>query len=381
MCIGEFPTSRVNVLHIRDSGGFFGAEQVILTIAKNLNRKKFRVSLLCMDRGDRRSAMLENIARGCGIKVMSIPLKARLSPVGIKKIRTIIAKDDIDIVHTHDFKGDFYGLLGSLGTKAKRIATSHGSTRESALLRAYLNFSERVIYKFYHGVIAVSRTREKDLLDVGVSPHKLRLIENGLDLDLLKTYRRGKKDGVRIDVPVGHKVIGVVGRLFPDKGHKTLLQAFSKLLETEGNAVLLVVGDGPLRTELESKARNLSIEKKVHFCGIIDDMANVYESLDLLVIPSIREGLPYTLLEALAFGVPVVGTSVGGIPSVVRDGETGFLVRPNDSEELLSGMLRSLSDQSLARKMAQQGRQYVREKFSFERMIKNTEKAYLALIN
>jgi glycosyltransferase involved in cell wall biosynthesis len=354
---------------------------VILTIGKNLDREKFNFFLMCMDRGNGGHQSLMDMSEECGFRTLSVFVPNRLDPIAIREIRNKLRQLNIHIIHTHDFKSDFYALISSLGTGIKRVATSHGSTRDSTLLKLYLSFSERVVYPFYDIIIAVSDQRREDLSQSRAIQKKVVCIKNGFDLDLFQKSHASEKGELNFQVPEGTNLIGVISRLFPDKGHKHLLEAFSKLLEEIPEARLLIIGDGPSRSDLERLTKVLAIDHKVLFCGVRYDLLNIYSKLNLVAIPSLREGLPYVLFEALALKIPVVATSVGGIPDLIKNGETGFLVPPGDSDGLSNAMREALKDKEKAKSFSERGYELLKERFSQKKMLGELESSYLSLMH
>lgn len=371
---------RITVLHIRDSGGMFGGERVILTLGKNIDRGKYDFKLLCLDRGDGRSWPLINSARELGISVLTVPVQKGFDRAGIRRMRQIINANNAMILHTHDFKTDFYGLAASMGTAVKLVATAHGSTRDSLAKRIYLAIDERLIYRWFDRVIVVSEELKQQLRGKGVPDRKIAFIRNGLDKELIGQGQGGQSEEPLPIMP-GAKVFAVVGRLFPDKGHRYFLEAFSRVQAIHPDIQGLIVGDGPGSEEIKEQIRSLGLDEIVQLCGVRRNMEKVYQSIDYLVLPSLREGLPYCLLEAMAKGVPVLATAVGDVPKLVHRGETGNLVPPGDPDALTKAMLDMISGQESVRLMADKGRALINDEFSAAEMVRQTQQVYSALAN
>jgi glycosyltransferase involved in cell wall biosynthesis len=171
-------------------------------------------------------------------------------------------------------------------------------------------------------------------------------------------------------------IVGIVARLDEVKGHTFLFEALSLLKAEFPTLQCLVVGDGPLRWRLEKEAKTRDLESLVRFLGFRQDMDDIYRRMDVLVLPSLTEGLPMTLLEAMAFEKPVVASSVGGIPEVVQNGRTGFLVPPKDAQMLARVLRRLILDPDLRRRMGTEGRRRVENAFSFEKEMTAYETLY-----
>ena len=372
------------IFHLRDSGGMFGGERVILTLARNLDRRLFDLRLVCMDRGDGRSARLAGAARACGISVQGLQVSRRLDAKAIRKLRELIVGQDAELVHSHDFKSDFYALAATRGLGVKLVSTAHGSTRDSFVKRLYLAFNERLVYRGFDRVIAVSENLHARLASGPLGPKRICVIQNGLDPGLLAAFEDrghdGGDDGPLKAARRGDPLFAVIGRLFPDKGHAFFLQAFASLAREFPDARGLIVGDGPARGDIEGHIRALGLQDRVICCGVRSDMKRVYAAIDFLVIPSLTEGLPYVMLEAMACGVPVVATSVGDIPLLVRDRVTGCLVAPGDAPAIFRRMKDLIVDREAARAMARAGRKLVLKSFSAATMAARTGGLYLSLL-
>jgi len=373
--------SKINVAHIRDSSGIFGAERVILTLHKNIDRSRFNFSLICMRRRDGRSERLIATAKRSDLTVFPVDVKGRFDISALREIRQILGEHSVSIVHSHDFKSDLYSLLASHHLKISRVATAHGSTRDSLLKKVYLFCDERILYGFLDRIIAVSEDVRNLLVRARVPSEKIAVIQNGLDSDLLMSEPDCK--GTRQPLPTSKEntVFAVIGRLYPDKGHRFFLQAFSNVQKRNPQIQALFVGEGPFREQIEKQIRELGLEDRVFLCGERSDMKWVYEHIDYIVIPSLREGLPYVLLEAMGSGIPVVATSVGDIPLLIDDAESGYLVPPGNIEMLCQRMEDLLNRHEEAALMAKKAKDVVREKFSAERMARHTEEVYQALVN
>lgn len=368
----------INIMHVRDSSGIFGAERVILTLARNIDHRLFNFTLLCLRRRDGRSEFLVSRAQQEGIRVVTVDVKGRFDIKAIKKIRAIFKEENIQIFHSHDFKSDFYGFLSSVNTGIKKVATAHGSTRDSLLKKAYLFFNENIIYPYFNSVIAVSEELQGKLKRA-IPSGKIKVIQNGLDIRLIQNEIDENISQPTLAVPGGHLTFGVVGRLFPDKGHRFFLEAFANVHRRYPATTGLIVGGGPAREEIAHHVKQLGLEKSIILCGVRSDMKAVYERLDFLLIPSLTEGLPYVLLEAMASNIPVLATAVGDIPLLIKDGETGSLVPSADAKALESRMIDFIQYPEMAVKMAIKARELVEKKYSARTMAKKTEELYLSL--
>jgi glycosyltransferase involved in cell wall biosynthesis len=311
-----------------------------------------------------------------GIRTFTVSVKRKLDYNSIKNIRRIIKNNNITIIHSHDFKSDFYALIASIGLKVKRVTTAHGSTRDSWLKRVYLAFNEIIIYRYYNSIIAVSNELKIMLLKRGIKGEKIFVIQNGLDLNFIKNVNVVKNFEEPLPVPASAIVFTVIGRLFPDKGHRFFLKAFDSIKHRYSNVYALIVGDGPSRQDIERQIQLLGLSNRVYVCGMRSDIWNVYSRTQYLVIPSLREGIPYVLLEAMAHHITILSTSVGDIPMIIKDGESGFIVPPADSNALSTRMVDLLENEEHAKTMAEAAYKVLIDRFSSDRMVKCTEELY-----
>jgi len=171
-------------------------------------------------------------------------------------------------------------------------------------------------------------------------------------------------------------VIGSVGRIAPIKGHKYLIQAAEKVIKEVANAKFLIVGDGPIRDEMEELSVRLGLDERVIFTGMREDVPEVLSIMDVFVLPSINEGMGRALVEAMAMGLPCVASSVGGVPEVVTDGETGLLVPAEDPSALAEAIIRLAKDKKLAQKIAKAGQRKARSDFGAKTMVDRISAVY-----
>jgi glycosyltransferase involved in cell wall biosynthesis len=373
----------IPVLHIKDSSGLFGSERAILTLARNIDRRRFAFHLLGMRHRDGRGAPFLDMALRAGIQVTAVDVDRRLDWTALQTLRRLLRDRRIAILHAHDYKSDLYGFLGSLGLPVKRVLTSHGSTRDSRRKRLYLDLDERLVYPRYDRIVAVSEHLGRSLRQRPSFGAKVRIIQNGLDVDLLGAQASPADPfAARLAAFKGEGVFlaAVVGRLFPDKGHLFFLEAFKRLREAHPGLKALIVGDGPEREALARWIAAHDLEDAVCMSGFVADMPAVYGAIDCLVMPSLTEGLPYTLLEAMHYGVPVIATAVGDIPCLIRPGQTGELIPPGNSSAIHRALGDLIRHPARARQLAAAGQALVRDEFSAAAMARRLENLYLELL-
>lgn len=237
----------------------------------------------------------------------------------------------------------------------------------------------RTVYSCIDRTIVVSRSGVASLLShYPVREEKVRCVPNGVDRLRFREVREEEVAGVRrgLGLAPGLRVITSIGGLLPQKGYRTLLEAFAGVAEKQGDVRLLLVGDGPLRGELEDHAASLGIAERVGFAGRRQDIPAILAASHLYVNSSRFEGLPFTILEAMAAGVPVIATAVDGNAEVVRDGETGLLVPAERAAELAEALRTLLADGALRKRLTERADALVRERYSIEAMLAGTAQVY-----
>lgn len=289
----------------------------------------------------------------------------------VRKLKRLVAELEIDIVHTHNPAPHLHGALAAFLGGARVVHTKHGRNYPRDYKKIWCN---RVASFFSDAIVAVSDNARDVCLHVErIAPAKVSVILNGVDTGLFAP-------GTRRDPALVPK-IGIVARLSPEKDHATLLAACAILAGRQLPFTLEVIGDGPLRGELQERAAALGLGGRVNFCGMQEDVAGLLRELDLFVLSSVTEGISLTLLEAMATELPVVATEVGGNPEVVLDGSTGFLVPAGNPAFMAERLAQLLGDPGQRQQMGARGRRRVRELFDVRSTSSRYEQLYSALLH
>jgi len=250
------------------------------------------------------------------------------------------------------------------------ITTLQGSEHERGT--EYLYSAKRRLAHSLTGIcndafVAVSAfVKESAMRNLGLNADKITVIPNSVDIEEFRNVRRESANGKREELGIlpQEKVILTVGRLDPPKGHRFLFLAMGDILRAVPELKLLVVGDGPSRSSLEALARDLGIAANVVFTGVRSDVRELLALAQVFVLPTLSEGMPVTLLESLASGVPAVASRIGPTEEVIEDGVSGLLVPPRSPQALADAVLVLLQNSERAKAMAERGRLLVDEKFS-----------------
>jgi glycosyltransferase involved in cell wall biosynthesis len=252
------------------------------------------------------------------------------------------------------------------------VTTCHTGTEQpetTPFLRAY-DALNRFLLCRADRVVAVSPAIAAGLIRQGVKASRLATIGNGLDAARFQLPHREWEDA-----PQGVRVVGIVGRLIREKGPYILLEAAARIIREIPGTLFVFVGDGPERAELERTAAQLGLSDHVRFAGERNSMPEVYASFDVFALPSFSEGMPMTVLEAMAAGLPIVATTVGAVPGLLEPAGCGILCPPGDASALAAALLRVLQDPALAERLGIAAQQHLRAHYSAEAMARQ----YLAL--
>jgi glycosyltransferase involved in cell wall biosynthesis len=362
----------VRILHLISSGGFYGAESVLLGLAESLNRLGCQNVIGVFQNTHRPNTDFLQAVKQRGIETEEILCNRRLDTAAVRTIRRIVRDRKIDVVNAHGYKADIYAWAAGRSLTTPLVATVHSWESRNTRLSLYATLDHFLLRRF-DAAVAVSAPIAAAIRRSGMSSDRVRTITNGVNLQPFRNARSGLPG---VGGTNQTKVIGFVGRLVPLKGIDYLLYAFQKVLTHDPDVRLVIVGQGPLRTQFEKLAQDLHVAQCVDFLGERRDMPAIYASLDVFVLPSLTEGMPMTVLESLAAATAVVATPVGSIPEVIRHEETGLLVQPKDVDGLANSLLRLLRDPDLRGRLATNGAAVVENLFSAENMARKYKVLY-----
>jgi glycosyltransferase involved in cell wall biosynthesis len=365
----------MKILHLISSGGFFGAESVIINLAKEQEKNGLKITIGVLR--DKRNPHLEVAvaAEKSGLKTKIFDCGGRLDMGLLLRIRRFLKSERIDILHSHGYKTNFYGLLSSLGFSLGRIATCHNWISLSPKLKLYEKL-DKWILKSFDKIVVVSDLLKKELAESGIPKEKTVLINNGIDVDRFheRSILERSELARSLKLEKDEKVIGSLGRLSEEKGHTYLIRAFGKVSVDLPGVKLLIVGDGPLRKSLENESDALGLKGKIIFTGERTDVPAILGLIDIFVLPSLMEGLPIALLEAMASKKPIVATAVGEVTNASKG--CVLLVKPGNEGELASAILELLTDINRADLLVKNAFARVNQLFSAQKMAVEYLKIY-----
>ncbi|MDP2654702.1 MAG: glycosyltransferase family 4 protein [Candidatus Omnitrophota bacterium] len=363
----------MKVLHLVSSGGLFGAERVILTLAGSRCGFESVVGAL----HNRHNPHLEIIGEAdrLGLPKAVFDSGGRFDGGAVSRVRHFLRDNGIDVIHTHNYKSDIIGFFAAKGAGKKWVATNHVWHSTDQKLRLYERMDAFAL-KFADKVVAVSDEIKRDLLSKGFTDNGVWVIHNGIDVSEFQQSFPVERLRGEWGWTMENIVFSIIGRLAPEKGHEIFLKAAVEVLRDFKGARFLIVGDGPLRETLEARVQDLGLSGAVAFTGIRKDMPAVYALSDVLVNSSSIEGLPMTILEAMASKLAIIATKVGAVPQVIRDQANGLLIEPGDPA-VLAGAMRELAGQGeTRRRLAQHAFEDVCARFSARHMAEQYQRVY-----
>jgi glycosyltransferase involved in cell wall biosynthesis len=347
------------VVHVHRIRGIGGSERHLLTLLPALAERGIEPVFLGLDDP---GWPVEPFYRKLGVDSVRLSCPRDLDPGLLRRVRRELGRLRPDVVHTHLVHGDVYGGLGA-GRGVPVVSTKHN---DDPFRRGPFRHVERLLTRRAARVITISAALRRYCVDeVGLPAEKIEVVHYGLD-GLPAPWGEGRE----VPLPEDARVLLCVSRLAEQKGVDVAVRALARVREVEPRAVLVVLGEGPERSRLAGDG--------VFLPGRVGDVASWYRRAELLVHPARWEGFGLALLEAMLAAKPVVATRVSAAPEIVVDGETGVLVRPDDTPELAAAVLGLLADPTHAAAMGEAGLARARSEFSVAKMAERTAGVYAA---
>jgi glycosyltransferase involved in cell wall biosynthesis len=359
------------VMHLVSTNFYGGPEKLILghlECLRDARDNRYEGMLASyLERGNPNETLEK--ARMGGVKCFGISMSGPLDMRTLWTLKTLLCHERVDLLCTHGYKSTLMGWWTRQKAGIPVVAFSHGYTAENKKVALY-EWLERQVLGRLDGVIFVSEGQRRRLESFGIRSRKSWIVRNAISVKYMRDEWLGPNKGNivrrRLGVPEGAAVVVSVGRLSPEKGHRFLVEAIARMHGYEIDTHFVFCGDGPCQRELEIQCKRLGISNVCHFVGFRRDMGEIYQAMDLLVLPSLTEGLPTVILEAFAAAKPVVATAVGGVPEVVEDGVNGILVPPGRSDVLAEAIKECLAAPEKRGKMGEAGYHKVKSEFTFE---------------
>ena len=379
--LARSPTMKpLRLLAIIEAYSITGPARNLLGFIEQAERENVSATIVTYTRGEPDNLFITT-ARRQGIPVETISESGPFDPRILRSLNAIVERVRPDIIQTHAVKSHFLARLAGLPRRAPWIAFHHGYTWPTRKARLY-NQLDRWSLRGAAKVLTVSQPFCDELAAIGVARHRIQVIHNAIPAGWGSAACEPEQVAslrLKTGIPAGRKVILIVGRLSREKDHLTLLAAVHQLSRTL-DVHLLIVGDGPERQRIEQTIRQLGLEDRVTLTGQQPSAQPWYGIANIAVLSSLSEGSPNALLEAMATGVPVVATRVGGIPEIVTHEESALLVQPANVAQMEGAIRRLLTDTNLATALKKQSHQRIAERHAPEARMQRLVSVYRELL-
>jgi glycosyltransferase involved in cell wall biosynthesis len=370
---------KTKLLHLITTCNVGGAEMHLLSLVKGLMQtERFDITVAFFKGKVQDSRSLVSDFESLGVKVVDLNMKSRFDLSALWRLYRLMRAEQFDLLHTHLFRADLFGLpIGKLAGIPGRVSTVHNT--EDFFKNSLVGLALRRSFGFAFQLIAISEAVKKSLIeDVRMATNRIRVIHYGIENESSQIFQDTSID-IRQQFAIGENIplIGTVGRLAAQKGHRYLIEAFAKVKRSFPTAKLLIVGHDSegLRENLEKQIADANLAGEVFLPGYLDG-AQVIQTLDIFVLPSIWEGFGLVLLEAMNAGKPIIASRITAIPEIVKDQETGLLVPPGNAQELAHAICLLLSRPDWAKTLGQSGKRRLETAFTLERMVQQTVHVY-----
>ena len=374
----------IKVAYILTPITFGGSEKVSLNFLHTVSRRRFDIHPVLLTRPWEPESYFAGELRNMGYSYETVPVadKRGEGPMRVARVagrfHSILKNGAFDVLHTHGYFADICGLPVARLLGIRSLSTCHGFIGTDSNLKLY-NRLDVLALRLCDTVIAVSDDIKEELERKGVKASRIEVIPNAVkdSFNRSELLKQREKKREELSITTNDFLAGYVGRLSEEKGLVYLFGAISQLSDAGDTVKLLIVGDGPERAALQQKAVAMGIDGLIHFAGFRSDIENWLPAIDAFILPSLTEGTPLALLEAMAMEVPVIASSVGGVPRVVADGVNGLLVSPGDIQAI-SESIKLLNDNAgLRRQLGLEGRDTISAKYGVDRWRYKIENCYI----
>ncbi|GKS59015.1 glycosyl transferase group 1 [Nitrospira sp.] len=361
----------MRLLIFESSTAMGGQELAVLLHAQGLRKRGHELTLVVEP-----DSPIEDVARREGVTLERLCMQKYCYPAAFWRIRTMIQRVRPDIVHVNSSRDSWLATLAarSITPSPPVIRTRHISTPLNQ------NVTTRWLYRSLLDFVIVTGgelTRRALVERDGLDPDRVAAFPIGIDVSHFKPGIPDRNLRDELDLPPSELLVGLVSYLRSYKGHEYYIDAAARVVGRRKGVTFLISGRGPEEVRLRARITEQGVDERVRMLGYREDLLNVMHSLDLFVIPSVEgDTIPQVLMQAMAVGLPVVSTTVGSIPDVVRNGETGFVVPPRDAVALAERIDYLLDQETIRREMGRAGRALVERSYSLDRMLDELERIY-----
>ncbi len=343
-----------------------GAEIYAMTVASRLDKSRFTALMCAVDQG----GAIEGEVKNHGLPYFIMNRRAGIDWRLFGRLHRLFRRQQIDVLQTHHFNQLFYSAPGA---KLRGIRILHTEHDVELAKKPRLRLALKALSFCCDKMIAIGDEIAQMYRDLGIPESKIEIIRAGVELSTFHQTQAEARQGLNLEPH--HRVAIIVARLFPEKNHRLLLNAFADAAQNNDDFRLLIAGEGTEENALRAQIESLNLTAKVQMLGVRRDVPRLLAASDVFVLSSDREGLPIAVLEAMAAARPVIATAVGNVPDVVRDGETGRLIPPGDIAALAEALNDLLSDASRSEILGAAAREAVRD-YDVRHMVERYEKLF-----
>ncbi len=370
----------MRAVHLIKATGLAGAEAHLLVLLRGLRARGVDAHLLMLFQPDGAHEDVARAARDLAIPIRAVRLRGDLDPTIACRLASHLRRLRPQLLHTHLLHADVHGLIAARLAGVRPIVTTRHNQNP---FRARFAFRQmhRLYWRHVDAIVAVSEDLARFAVRVEGAPvGKIRTIHHGLEPPDPGTEPTRAQARAALGVADNELLVGMVGRLTTQKGFAHGLRAMADVAGAHPTAKMVVLGDGPLRNDLDRRAQALGIEDRVRFLGWRADAAQLMRGMELLLVPSLWEGFGIVVLEAMLRDLPVVASRVGALPEIVVDEESGLLAPPGDALRWAAAVNRLLREEGLRRRLAERAHRRALERFTAEVMIDRTLRLYRELV-
>ena len=346
-----------------------GAESMLFELVQRIDRNKFIPEVGCL-KGE---GIVGKKLEALGIKVRYFHIEKLWHIYKIASVVSFLRHGRFNILHSYLFHAN---IIGRICGKLVGIPIIFSSIRVCEKEKLYHLWMDRITNRMVNLEICVSKEVKNFTIEkANISEHKLEVIENGVPDTFFSTISSDRLESNN------SLVIGTVARLSEQKGIKYLLHAAKRIIKQFSNITFIIAGSGPLASQLKELSIKLGISDKVKFLGFRNDIPKILSGIDIFVLPSLWEGMPNVVLEAMFAGKPVIATDTGGSKDIIDNGINGVLVEPGNSEALAEAILKLLKNPAQRQRLGESAKEKIKEKFSIDKMVSKTEQVYTKFLN
>lgn len=370
------------VLHFIESEGVYGAESVLLNLSREMEKTpEYDPIVGCIVSRVSQKSCLFDKALEIGIPAQKFVLRNHWVLPDLPRVAKQVERLGIDLIHSHGYKPSVFGFLISLLTGIPIMATCHlwfMNARLPIKMRIMIRL-ELFLYRFFPIIVAVSEPIKKILRAKGIPDHKVRIINNGIVLSDYGKNNADRADRLKhtLDLGKGDVCVLNVGRLSRQKAQWQIISAADRLRKCcNGRLRFFIVGEGPLRAEFQNQIESHDLQSFVHLLGFRDDVGDLLQVADIFLLPSLDEGMPMALLEAMASLTPVITTPVGDIPKLIEHNHNGLIIGVNNFDDLLERIREIAESDGLRQRLAQRALETIKQSYSSEKMYCEYKRLY-----